>query len=105
MRVSYERRNSERIPVSFEVNWEGASGKYESRISDISETGCYIESFGQTSMGEIIKFEVVVSSEKRLNLQGEVVYSLPNMGFGLRFISLTESQKLQIAELLRDLSA
>jgi hypothetical protein len=102
--VSYERRNSERVPVSYEVQWEGVSGKYESRVSDISDTGCYIESFGQASIGEIIKFEVILPNSDRLALQGEIVYSLPNMGFGLRFISLTESQKEKVAALVRDVS-
>lgn len=95
-----ERRRDERVPLVLDVRWESLSGKRSARISDMSMSGCYVETMGQVTVGEVIRFEVQLPTARWMPLIGEVVYHLPSMGFGLRFKSLTETQKEMIASLL-----
>lgn len=95
-----ERRVEERVPLMLELRWERLSGKYNARISDMSLSGCYVETMGQVTVGEVIRFEVQLPTGRWMPLIGEVVYYLPAMGFGLRFRSLTETQKQLIVSLL-----
>jgi hypothetical protein len=98
--MSEERRNQERVPLVLELRWESLSGKHTARISDMSMGGCYVETMGQVTMGEMIRFEVQLPTGRWMPLIGEVVYHLPGMGFGVRFKGLTESQQEMIASLL-----
>jgi len=98
--MSQERRSHERVPLMLELRWQSLSGKHTARISDMSLSGCYVESFGQVTVGEMIRFEVQLPTGRWMPLIGEVVYHLPSMGFGVRFRTLTESQREVIASLL-----
>ena len=98
--MAEERRGEERVPLVLDVRWESLSGKQSARISDMSLSGCYVEAMGQVTVGEIIRFEVQLPTGRWLPLVGEVVYQLPGMVFGLRFKSLTVTQREVIASLL-----
>lgn len=95
-----ERRTEERVPVLLDLRWQSLSGKHVARISDMSTSGCYVETMGQVTVGELIRFEVQLPTGRWMPLVGEVVYHLPGMGFGLRFRTLTESQKELVRSLL-----
>lgn len=98
--MSEERRIEERVPLVLDVRWESLSGKHTARISDMSLSGCYVESLGQVTVGELIRFEVQLPTGRWMPLVGEAVYHLPSMGFGIRFKRLTETQREVIASLL-----
>ncbi len=98
--MSEERRAEERVPLMLELRWQSLSGKHTARISDISMGGCYVETMGQVTTGDLIRFEVQLPTGRWMPLIGEVVYQHPGMGFGLRFRTLTESQKQMIASLI-----
>lgn len=98
--MAEERRGAERVPLMLELRWQSLSGKNTARISDMSLSGCYVETFAQVTVGELIRFEVQLPTERWMPLIGEVVYHLPAMGFGMRFKGLTEGQKEMIASLL-----
>lgn len=95
-----ERRSEERVPLVLDMRWESLSGRRAARISDMSLSGCYVESLGQVTVGELIRFEVQLPTGRWMPLVGEVVYHLPPMGFGVRFRPLTETQKEVVASLL-----
>ena len=87
-----------------DVRWQSLSGKHSARISDLSLSGCYIETMGQVSVGELMRFEVRLPTGRWMPLVGEVVYHLPSLGFGLSFRDLTENQRNLIAALLDDVN-
>jgi hypothetical protein len=88
-----ERRSSQRAPLLLEVRWESLSGKHSARATDISLSGCYIESIGQVTVGEKIHIEIQLPSGSWMPLQGEVVYRQDHLAFGLRFIGLTDQEQ------------
>jgi Tfp pilus assembly protein PilZ len=88
-------RKNERVIISLEVVIDFSSGKQEVRISDISMSGCFIDTTAPVKKGEIIFFNVCMPTGEWLKISGEVAYILPNSGFGLRFTDLSaEGQKL-----------
>ncbi|MBV9958284.1 MAG: PilZ domain-containing protein [Acidobacteria bacterium] len=91
--MSEERRNHERVLLPLEVRWEGQSGRHTARISDISLGGCFIESLGQVSDGERIRFQIQMPTGNWMPLSGLVVYSYPNIGFGVRFREVSEAER------------
>jgi hypothetical protein len=94
-----ERRITDRVPLPLEARWGSESGKHTARVSDISLGGCYMESLGQVTVGEVIMFEVQLPTGRWMPLKGHVAYHHPNMGFGVQFKKLTELE----ANLLRDI--
>src|ERR1044072_2922678 len=55
--MSAQLRMQERVPVSLDVVCESASGKRDARMSDISASGCYIDSITQVAVGEVVTFK------------------------------------------------
>jgi hypothetical protein len=95
-----ERRRDERVPLLLDVRWEGLSGKHHARISDISLSGCYVESLGQVTVGEVVRFEIQLPTARWMPLRGEVVYHLPTLGFGVKFTSLTTMERNLLAHVI-----
>jgi hypothetical protein len=95
-----ERRQCERVRLPLEVRWEGLSGRHAARVYDLSLSGCYVETLGQVTRGERIRFEVELPTGRWLSLEGEVMHEQPNMGFGLRLVNLSETSLGMLAHLL-----
>ena len=89
--MTNERRKHKRAPALLEVVWEGATGKYEARTDSISTGGCFVDTIGQVTVSETIRFKLRLPAGEWLELQGEVVYEYPNMGFGVRFTNISDS--------------
>jgi hypothetical protein len=98
--MSDERRRDERISLVLDVRWEGLSGRYAARISDISLSGCYVESLGLATVGETIRFEIQLPTGRWMPLRGEVVYHLPNLGFGVQFTGLSIMERNLLAHVI-----
>lgn len=95
-----ERRDGKRVRLLLDVRWAGKSAQYEARLDDISLTGCFIETIGQVSIGEQLIFEVHLPTGRWMALHGEVVHFQPHVGFGLRFINLSEIERAMIGNLI-----
>jgi len=94
-----ERRTEERWEVCLDALWDGKSGNYSARVTDLSEGGCYVDTLGEATVGEILRFKLQLPSGDWLELIGEVAHETPPLGFGMRFIDLTDDQR----EMLRSL--
>src|SRR5260370_72395 len=87
-----EQRAKPRTNICLEANWDGSSGNYYARTTDLSESGCYIDSLGSVTVGEILGFEIQLPGGEWLYLEGEVMHATPRLGFGVRFIDLDTEQ-------------
>ena len=95
-----ERRQFGRVRLPMEVRWEGLSGRHAARVYDLSLGGCYVETMGQVMLGERIRFEIELPTGRWLRLEGEVAHAQPNMGFGLRLVNLSGTDRDMLAHLL-----
>ena len=98
--MTNERRRQPRASAMLEIRWEDLSGRYNARITDISVDGCYIESIGQVTVGQQIRFEIHLPTKTWVPVRGEVVNHHPNLGFGVRFVGMTEQEKEVLAQML-----
>lgn len=87
-----ERRIGKRWEVSLDAAWDGKSGNYTARISDLSEGGCYMDSLSEVTPGEILSLKLRLPKGDWLELTGEVAHHTPPLGFGVRFVDLPEEQ-------------
>lgn len=97
-----ERRLHPRVPLSLSVMWEGTAGKYEARTSDISMSGCFVDSIGQVALGELISFKLQMPAGDWMEVQAQVTNPLPPSGFGVRFVDLSDHQLKRLEALTRD---
>jgi hypothetical protein len=82
--MTENRRSHPRITMPLECAWSGASGRAETRISDLSEAGCYVDTSQVPVAGETVEINVTLGGAA-LTLSGRVVYAAVGMGFGAKF--------------------
>jgi PilZ domain len=97
-----ERRDEERFPLPLPVRWEGLSGNYPSRLSDLGLGGCYIETMAHVRPDIEINFEIQLPTGFWMPLHGTIVYHQPSLGFGVRFDRLTLMEKNLLARVLAE---
>jgi Tfp pilus assembly protein PilZ len=99
--VSDERRKDRRVPLLIDLNWEGKSGKYEARTSDLSTGGCFVDTIGAASAGDIITFKLQLPNGEWMEIEGEVTFASPRVGFGIRFTNITDANRKRLEWLLK----
>ena len=87
-----DRRREERLEVCLDAVWDGKSGNYTARVTDLSESGCYVDTLGEAGTGEIVHFKLQLPGGDWLDLAGEVAHTTPPLGFGMRFVEPTDEQ-------------
>lgn len=92
-RSGNERRTIERFRINIDIEWEGLAGRQKGTIGDISISGCFILCSGEVEDGERIKIFFPLTTGSKIPLWGEVANHVNEIGFAIRFIALTETQK------------
>ncbi|MEJ7622917.1 MAG: response regulator [Pyrinomonadaceae bacterium] len=93
-------KQNEQVHVSLDVVWQGAAGKYDARMGEISMDGCFIDSMGQEILGETISFNARLPSGIWVSLEGKVVYQEYPIGFEVRFTDLSPENRKLVAEVV-----
>jgi len=95
-----DQRKEPRMPLRLEVQWNGCEERVPDVTTDISLSGCYVESLNSVSVGEVLTLGLRLPSSDTLPLLCEVRYQHPTIGFGLRFLDLSSSQRACLEGLL-----
>ncbi len=77
-----ERRSDQRWDVLLDAVWDGKSGNYTARITDLSDGGCYMDSLGGVTMGEPPNLKLQLPNGEWLELTGEVAHHMTPMVLG-----------------------
>lgn len=94
-----ERRESKRISHVCEVQCEGEGiSRLNTRINDLSTTGAFIDSMACFAVGTRMRMKFSVRGVP-IEVTGEVRYSMPQIGMGIRFVDM----KLEHLALLENL--
>ena len=96
-----ERRTVDRVKVSLRVTWEGSLATLQGEITDLSINGCFILTDDKVSLRELIKLEIRQPRSGHLYLWGEVIYQMPEIGFGVRFTGGEEEDRKRLRWLVR----
>jgi hypothetical protein len=98
--IRKDRRRAKRISTNLTVRWNTSNLSEDSKITDLSTEGCFIltaermtvnelSRVTQVPEGDTIQIELQLSSDEWLKLNGEVVYKIERLGFGIRFLDIT----------------
>ena len=96
-----DRRSTPRLSVSLEAVWDSATDNLPALITDLSLGGCYLNSVGETRVGETVGFRVLLPDGDWLYIEGEVRHHHGGRGFGVKFMDLDPEQEQKIEWLLR----
>ena len=80
-----ERRRQHRFEQYFECTWLSDWGEERSRVSNLSEGGCYIESRRAVSPGTHLPAIILLLPTGEITLQGTVVHAIRGVGFAVEF--------------------
>lgn len=88
-----ERRNATRAALiaAVEVIEVATGTRLSARTSDLSRTGCYIDTLNPTPVKTAVRVRFTHQGEE-LDFPGHVVYVSPGLGMGVRFDDLTPAQ-------------
>jgi len=96
-----EHRKDTRVPVRLEVEWaSGQRSRCPDVTSDLSLGGCYIESLNPVKVGQVLNLNLLLPANKTLPFRGEVRYHQPTIGFGIKFLGLSQFERDTLAALI-----
>lgn len=95
-----ERRRAPRAKVDLPASWEGALTRQDGTISSLSKNGCFVLSGGEVELKELIRLEVQVGDEEPFCFWGEVVDAAFDIGFAVRFNSMSETDEVRLGGLM-----
>src|SRR5215470_748344 len=81
-----DRRDAKRLPLILAVEVvEVSSGtRLSARTSDVSRTGCYVDTLNPIPTGTVVRVKFNHNGEQ-LDLLARIVYVSPRLGMGVRF--------------------
>lgn len=95
-----EQRRHPRVPLRLEVSWSGSQTR-PGITTDISNGGCYVESIVQVAVGDLLRFKFQLDAERTIEIEGEIRYIHPTIGFGVRFGNILNVQMQTLLGLIR----
>lgn len=97
-----ERRAAERLRIDISVAWEALRTQGRGAVCDLSSLGCFVLTGAEVRAGELIRLEIHFPQESA-TLWGEVVYSIAEMGFALRFEFGTQDDRASLDKLIHSI--
>jgi hypothetical protein len=84
--MEQERRRSPRFPfiAAAEVHEESNGSQLSARVSDISATGCYVDTINPLPGGTAVRVKIFNEAQS-FEASATVAYSLTHLGMGLSF--------------------
>jgi hypothetical protein len=92
-RSGLDRRSVERFRVNIDIEWESLGKKQKGTICDMSVAGCFVLCSGEVENGDYVKLWFPLTNGGKIQLLTEVTNHVFEIGFGVCFINLSESQQ------------
>jgi hypothetical protein len=77
-------------------------GRHQGRIVDVSSGGCYINTKGETSVGEFISVECHLSSGHIFAFRGRVLHRKTGAGFGMCFVNFSKEDQHVLEQIIEE---
>jgi PilZ domain len=86
-------RHTPRAPIiaAVQVTEAGSGARLSARTSDMSRTGCYIDTLNSIAAGTVVRLQFTHGGEE-LDVPAKIVYVSPHLGMGVHFEPLTPAQ-------------
>lgn len=94
MPVTTERRAAPRYPLvlAAEIHVEASGTNAAARTSDVSRTGCYLDTLNPLPAGTLVLLRLTQGGEQ-FATHARVVYEIPGMGMGVSFVDVAAPQQ------------
>lgn len=96
-----EKRRAWRSQMLLEVKYEGPGVRAETRISDISTTGVFVDAMSPLPVGSSVKLTFRLPTGRVIEAEGIVKQSQPRIGMGVEFTAITPEDRDHIREIIR----
>ena len=94
-----ERRTSERFRANLDVRWETLKAQGRGSVCDLSSSGGFVLTGGEVTAKELTRLDLN-SGDGIATLRGNVVYTINEMGFAVRFVFGSEADKQTVARVI-----
>jgi hypothetical protein len=94
-----ERRAAERLRIDLNARWEALRTEGRGAVCDLSSLGCFVLTSTGVRQGEVIRLDINFP-EETATLWGQVVYTVAEMGFALRFGFATAPDEDRFGQLI-----
>jgi hypothetical protein len=101
-RSGEERRHTNRYNIEATIEWEAASGRQTGTVSDVSFDGCFVLSSGDVEDGDNVKIFVPLGDGMKVQFDGRVANHVFEIGFGVKFVPLSQAQKEILTKLVKE---
>ncbi|HEV7746249.1 MAG TPA: PilZ domain-containing protein [Pyrinomonadaceae bacterium] len=95
-----EKRKHDRVALVMEASWEGSGTKSVARTTDISLTGCFIDTLGQVGVGDVLNLRFTPPGGDYIAVEGKVMYQQNGVGFGVRFTRMADADRRRLESIL-----
>ena len=85
--------------TNINVRWETLKTQGRGTLCDLSTSGCFVLTGGEVVAQELVRLDLMLSGEV-ITLWGNVVYSIDEMGFAVRFFFGSEADKRAVESLV-----
>ena len=96
-----ERRQRQRFEQYFECTWHSEWGEERSRVSNLSEGGCYIETRRAVPQGTQLSAIIITLPTGEITLQGSVVHAIRGVGFAVQFTDVDADAHATLSALVQ----
>ena len=93
-----DKRKAQRRPLLVEVRYEGGGIRAQSRISDMSATGVYVDVMNPLPAGVSLHLDFALPDGHEIHAQGVVVRSESRIGMAVMFTCIKPEDQQRIAE-------
>ena len=97
-----ERRAAERRRIDLNARWEALRSQGRGAVCDLSSLGCFVLASAAVKPGELIRLEINFPQEMA-SLWGQVVYTVAEIGFAMRFAFGGEADQRILEALIKGL--
>lgn len=98
-----ERRAAKRVRANINVRWETLKTQGRGAVCDLSSSGCFVLAGGEMTPRELARMELALPDQVTI-LWGNVVYTVSEMGFAVRFVFGTEADKESLERVIEKAS-
>ena len=95
-----EKRRHGRFPLVLEASWDESGSNSRGRTTDLSVTGCFIDTLLQVAVGETLDFKIRTPDGEHISVAGKVMYQQQSLGFGVRFTKISDADRLRLDAIL-----
>jgi hypothetical protein len=94
-----DRRDAQRLPliIAVEIVEVDSGARLAARTSDVSRTGCYVDTLNPTPTGTVVRVKFNHNGEQ-LDLLARIVYVSPRLGMGVRFDESITPEQLAVLD-------